>query len=90
MAKKRDNALKKKNKLKEMPEEEYAQFLAGIKNMILEAHSKIAGHRTEIFGSLPEDFEESVPTVEEFEKELEKKERLAKKKTKNKNYFGEI
>ena len=82
VAKKRNNSVKKKADAKKVPEKEYAQFLEEIKNMIQESQLKVAGYRDEIFGSLPKDFKRNVPTVEEFEAELEKKEILAEKKPK--------
>lgn len=75
---------KKKNGSKDIPEKEYAQFLAEIKNMILESQLKVAPYQAEIMELFPKDFAKDVPTVEEFEAELEKQELSTQKKHKRK------
>ena len=80
VAKTRNNSVKKKVRVKKIPEKEYAEFFEKIKNMIQESQLKVADYGAEILRSLPKDFKSNVPTVKQFEAQLEKKDLLSKKK----------
>jgi hypothetical protein len=69
VTKKRNNPIKKKISVEDIPEKEYAEFLEGIKNMIRETQSKVACYRDDILEFLPND----VPTVSNLKRNLRKK-----------------